>query len=237
MAARNNNNITNGNLLQEIKIMQHNVHHWSRERAIELCNYCRRENPDIILLNSIGIGTQDKLNICNYNVTKGNIFNEMQAGVAVAVKKDIKYRIIDDFTDDILGVQVETTKGLIVILTNYSPPRRNYMPTAEIENKLQRNIPVYFASDLNARLPAIGYRDTNNNGREIKRLMRQNKITYMGPDFRTLVHQNGKPDIIFSNRIAFLNFAIERGSLTTSDHFPVILRLSTKAIVKNNEEV
>ena len=116
-------------------------------------------------------------------MTKRNIFNEMKAGVVVAVKKDIKYRIIDDFTDDILGVQVETTKGPIVILTNYSPPRRNYMPTAEIENKLQKNIPVYFAGDLNAHLPAIGYRGTNNNGREIKRLMRQNKITYMGPDF------------------------------------------------------
>ena len=108
MAARNNNNINNRNLLQEIKIIQHNVHHWSRERAIELGNYYRREDPDIILLNSTGIGTQDKPNIYNYNVTKRNIFNEMHAGVAVAVK-NIKYRIIDDFTGDILGVQVETT--------------------------------------------------------------------------------------------------------------------------------
>ena len=237
MAVRNDNNNNNRNLLQEIKILQHNVQHWSKERAVELGNYYRKEDPDIILLNSTGMKNQDKINIYNYNVTKRNTLDEMHAGVAIAVKKNIKYCLIDDFRDDILGVKVETTKGPIMILTTYCPPRRNYMPTGEIENKLQMNIPVYFAGDLNARLPALGYGDTNNKGREIQRLMGMNKIIHMGPDFRTLVHRGGRPDIVFSNRQAFLNYAIIRGSLTTSDHFPLILKLSTKPILKNVEKV
>ena len=97
---------------------------------------------------------------------------------------------------------------------------------------MQSNIPVYFAGDLNANLLAMDYKTYNNNGREVQRLIDRDKIVLLGPDFRTFVHRNGKPDIVFSNRNAFLNYAIERGTLTSSDHFPVILKLSTKPIVK-----
>ena len=56
-----NNN--NGNQIEDIKIIQHNVHHWSRERAIELGNYYRQENPDVILLNSTGMTDRDNIKI------------------------------------------------------------------------------------------------------------------------------------------------------------------------------
>ena len=58
----------------------------------------------------------------------------------------------------------------------------------------------------------------------------------MGPDFRTFIHRNGKPDLIFSNKLAFLNFAILRGKLTSADHLPVVLKLSTKPIAKAGTE-
>ena len=58
----------------------------------------------------------------------------------------------------------------------------------------------------------------------------------MGPDFRTFIHRNGKPNLIFSNKLAFLNFAILRGKLTSSYHLPVVLKLSTKPIAKAGTE-
>ena len=63
----------------------------------------------------------------------------MHAGVAVAVRRGLQCRIIDDFDDDILGALVETTKGPIILLTHYNPPRPHYIPTAALENKLQKN--------------------------------------------------------------------------------------------------
>ena len=141
---------------------------------------------------------RDKITIYNYNANSRNLMNETQAGVAIAVRNDLHYRIVDDFNDDILGAQLETTRGPVMMLTSYSPP------AAEIENKLQKNMLVYFVGDLNAILPAMGYGNYNNNGREIRRLSQQNKIIHMGPDFRTMVHRNGRQDI-FSNRNAYLN--------------------------------
>ena len=67
----------------------------------------------------------------------------MHARIAIAIRRDVKYKIIDDFAEDILGVELETTKGPVMFLTCYSPPRRNYIPVGELENKLQKRIPVF----------------------------------------------------------------------------------------------
>ena len=168
MDKNHNNNV---HLIQDIKIVQHNVMHWTTERAVELCNYYHHENPDLILLNSTSIINNDKIKIYNYNIIQKNTLNERIAGIAIAIKKNINYRILDDFLDDILGVELTTTKGPIIILTNYSPPRRNFMPIGKIENILQTNIPVYFAGGINANIPALGRAQYNNNGRIIKNLI------------------------------------------------------------------
>ena len=230
----NNNN--SNNLIQDIKIVQHNVMCWTPERAIELSDYYRLENPDIILLNSTSINDNNKIKIYNYNIIQRNMLSEKSAGIAIAVRKNIKYRLLDDFQDDILGIELNTTKGLIIILTNYSPPRRNYVPIAEIENILQKQLPVYFAGDINASIPALGYATYNHTGRIIRNLIIRDKIKLLGPEFRTLIHRNGRPDIVFSNKLAFLNYAIIQGKLSSSDHLLVIIKLSTKPIVNIGQE-
>ena len=69
-------------------------------------------------------------------------------------------------------------------------------------------MPVFFVGDINASIPALGYTRYNNNGRIVKHLIEQEKIKLMGPDSRTFIHRNGRPDIVFSNKVAFLNYAI-----------------------------
>ena len=154
-------------LIQDLKIIQHNVLCWTNERSVELSNYYRQENPDIILLNSTSVINNNKIKIYNYNVIQKNILNEPSAGVAIAIKKTIEYKTVDDFNDDILGIELLTSKGPIILLTNYGPPRRNFIPIGEIENILQKNVPVYFAGDINANIPTLGYATYNNNGRII----------------------------------------------------------------------
>ena len=130
MPTLNNINI---NLIQDLKIVQHNVMCWTKNRSIELCNYYRQENPDIILLNSTSALNNNIIKIYNYNVIQRNILNEHSAGIAIAIRKNIRYKTLDDFQDDILGIELNTNKGLLIVLTNYSPPRRNYIPIGEIE--------------------------------------------------------------------------------------------------------
>ena len=193
-------------------------------------------NADIILLNSTSTFDTERIRIYNYNVIQRNALTERNAGIAIAIRSNIKYRPLDDFADDILGIEIDTTKGPISILTCYFPPRRGYILAGELENILQLPRPVYVIGDMNANMPFMGYRRYNNNGRILKRLIEANKIRHLGPDFRTLVHVEGRPDVVCSNRAAFLNTAIERGELTSSDHFPLVVRISTKPIIKTTAE-
>ena len=172
--AMNFNFNNNNDLIQDLKIVQHNVLYWKQKDPLSngLFNYYRLENPDLILINSTSVINNNIMKIYNYNVIQKNSLNERHAGIAIAIKKNIKHKIMDNFVDDILGIELMTT----IVLTNYSPPRRNNIPIREIENILQKNLPVYFAGDINAHIPAMGYNDYNNNARIIKRLLEQNKI-------------------------------------------------------------
>ena len=224
------------NQLSTIKIIQHNVLKWTFARRNDLSNLYMTTDPDIILLNSTGLRDDIRIKIFNYKVYQQNRLGEDHAGVAVAVRKNIKHTIIDDLEEDALAIRVETTKGPVIIGTAYHPPRREVFPIADLLRLMRNNIPVYILVDYNARHRFIGHSTNNAAGTIINNLITRNLAYHIGPDFNTRVGQSGisKPDIILKNRSAFLNYAIREGNLTTSDHIPVMFTLSTKAIVIGN---
>ena len=107
----------------DLKVILQNINTWTVNRGNELSNYYNKEQPYIILLNDIGIN--HKVKIYNYNVHVKNFQNELQAGVAVSVRKNIRYQILDDFIDGILRTRILTTRGPINIFTHYSPHDNN----------------------------------------------------------------------------------------------------------------
>ena len=83
----------------------------------------------------------------------------------------------------------------------------------------------------------LAYTYVTTKGRIIKNYVDNNKLKHFGPDLPTLVRRNGRLDIVLSNRWAHLNMAISLGSLTSSDHLPVHVKLSTNAIIKDTKKV
>ena len=77
-------------MLNTIKIVQHNVLSWTFNRRNELSNYYLTLDPHIILLNSTGSLLEDKIKIFNYHVFQRNDANERNAGIAIAVRRDIQ---------------------------------------------------------------------------------------------------------------------------------------------------
>ena len=189
----------------------------------------------MILLNSTCLRDDNEIRIFNYNIHKRNYLNELHAGVAIAIKKTIEYKILDDYRDDLLGIQIQTSKGPVALFTIYSPPRRNYLPLGDIRRALQRNIPVYIIADLNAHHQILGYTRVNNKGRMVKDLIDRNIARYLGPDFPTLIDKNTKPDAVITNRISYLNISIQPGDITTSDHLPIVITISTRPIANEKQ--
>ena len=218
--------------MNRINIIQHNVLSWNFPRKNELCNYYLKMNPDVILLNSTGIRDDGTLKIVGYNVYRKNKYNEQQAGIAIAIKRTIPHRLLDDFVEDVLAIQLETRRGPIVIGTTYLPPRRHVFPEHDILKILRKQIPSYIFGDFNAKHTALGHNNDNPVGLRIKELIDRNLVTFMGPDFPTYIARtgSGKPDILLTNRHHNLNYSLQQGDLTTSDHLPIILTLSSSPI-------
>ena len=149
-------NDNNKKLRTTVKIIQHTVLAWTYERKNELSNYYNREKPKIILLNATEKRGNDSIIFFNYNIYERNHLDEQHAGVAVAVRKDVQYRILDNFYEDVFGVYIYTTKGQVIIITHYSLLRWNYLPLGKIRRYLQENIPVYLTWNLNARHHILG---------------------------------------------------------------------------------
>ena len=219
--------------MENIKIVFQNVLAWTQVRRNELTNLYMTEDPDIIMLNSTGRKETERIKIFNYNTYQRNLQNENSAGIAIAIKKGLKHKIIDEYNFDLLTVEIETSRGKLHISTMYIPPRRDYLPIHDVLRILRKPHPSYIIADLNARDPILGHNGSNSTGRAIARLISGGMCLHLGPEFKTYITEvrQGTPDIILGNRNANLNMQITQGQITTSDHIPIIIHLATKPII------
>ena len=151
----------------------------------------------------------------------------------MAIKYGIKHKLLDDFEDDMLAVEIETRRGKTIISTAYYPPRRPILNRADFSKIMRKPCPVYFIGDLNAKHIEFEHQAINLMGRTIMELIERGIMTHLGPDVNTIFNHmgTGSPDIILGNRYSYLNSKIERGPLTSSDHFLIKMTLSVNPIV------
>lgn len=218
--------------MTRLRVIQHNVLAWDR-RKYDLSNTYRQLDPDIILINSHGLKNDTKLKIPGYRLYQSNLSNEQMDGVAIAIKTKIPHKIDDDFLSETLATSVETDDGPLTIATTYLPPRRPYIPHPDFLRLLRRQSPVFIAGDLNARHPTFGTTTTNQVGRDLLAYLRHQTARHIGPHFSTYYGpvSTTSPDIVLTNSSNFLHYTITPGPLTTSDHIPIILDISTSPIL------
>ncbi len=183
--------------------------------------------------------TNEELKIPGFRVYKVNYSGNLSDGSAIAIKYNIRHKLIDDFDTDFLAVEIDTSLGPVVIATTYLPPRRPFLPFTDMHRLLSNNIPTYLLGDLNARHTAFCNRDNNTVGKSLINLINQGKLIHLGPHFPTYFTHNSStnPDKIFSNKHHYLNCISEPGEITTSDHLPIIFKLSTIPFVTEKPKV
>ncbi len=156
----------------------------------------------------------------------------MHDGSAILIKQNIKHKVTDDFDTDILQITIETNTGPINIATTYLPPRRPYLPITDFHRIASQNYPTYIIGDLNAHHPQIDNKKENTVGKALMMLININKLTHIGPDFPTFISHNSRstPDIILTNNKTYHNIDIQTGPTTSSDHLPIIIKITAKPV-------
>ena len=214
-----------------LTVIQHNVRNWNTQNY-NLCNSYANIDPDIILINSHGCNSNQTIKIFNFHVYQRNQSEQLNDGVAIAVKKGLKHRIINNFNNEIMAVQITTTMGEVILSTAYLPPRRDFLPYEEILQLMNRHLPVYLLGDLNARHIGLGHSNNNQVGKDLMSLIQTGKAIHLGPHFSTFIghRTRTRPDIVLTNTKAFLNYYIQQGPLTSSDHLPIIFTITVTTV-------
>ena len=107
-----------------------------------------QSNYDIILINEHGKKLNETLKIHNYNVFKTNTLEDRNCVCAIAVRNNISFRIRENYHSDLLGIEIDTILGPIVIATGYIPPRVGYLNYIDYYRLFSVRLPVYFIGDL-----------------------------------------------------------------------------------------
>ena len=223
-----------------LTILQHNILNW-RGRSTGLSNIYRNLQANVILINSHGTPEHLPLKISGYNTHTKNHTGRINDGTAIAVKNTIPHKIHDTYISDLLAVEIETNTGPVEIETNtgpiilttlYQPPARKYIPIPDFTQLFRQHVPVYMLADLDARHPTLGHRNRNTKGKQIAHMIRHRTLHHIGPHFPTYyAHKTAiTPDIILTNYRTHHNTHITQGPLTSSDHIPIIMKISTAPI-------
>ena len=129
------------NIRNKLTVLQHNVNCWNHKRHA-LTNIYNQTDPDIIFLNDHSLTDDKRLKIFNYNVHQNNKSNGIHKGSAIAIKKDLDYKLLDDFETDLLAVTIESRQGPITIATDYIHPNSPFLQYIDYLSLLNRDKPV-----------------------------------------------------------------------------------------------
>ena len=235
ITAKSNRNVVVGNapIHRRIRVLQHNVLHWTKARKYLLSNQYLAMAPDVILINAHGNKDDDRIKLFPYIVYQQNRAQQRHDGVAIAVRCNLRHTVNRDYDSETMSVTLETAQGYVTIATSYLPPSRPYLPVRDFTRLANMPHPVYLLGDLNARHRIFGYASANALGNQMADVIGRGTWTHLGPRFKTFHSYSSAttPDLVLSNRHAYWTTRIEPGLDSVSDHVSVLTTISADPLV------
>ena len=216
----------------DLTLLQHNVLHW-RTNGFSCLDAYREKDPDVILLNSTGVLDDDPIVIPGYTVRQANPSGQQSSGSAIAVRTSLACRWKPVTRDGMLRVVLELEHERVVLATHYLPPRAaDAGLIRDIRCIADECLPTYFLSDVNAHHRSMSHTFNDNRGKIITQAVCNGHVLYLGPHFDTFISggHRGRPDTVLANNKTHHSYFLSPGPPTTSDHCPVIMKISARPI-------
>jgi ribonuclease HI/endonuclease/exonuclease/phosphatase family metal-dependent hydrolase len=207
-----------------------------RRRVAELKHYIStlENTPHVICLQETFLKPTDKTNfkLTGYNCERKDRENEQKGGVAILIRKGVKYTVINTPANmECIGVKLDMKHGQhLNIFSVYCPPNREKPLDSAAFTELLKLKNTIVMGDLNAKSAVWKSPKANKNGRVLEELIDENRCVCLNTGQGTYQkHQGG---------LSCLDLSIVSASLATkcnwstinntlgSDHQPTFITLN-----------
>ena len=148
----------------KLKLAHVNIHS-CRKKEVEISPFLKERSslsmkPDILILNETWLKSSFKLDIRNYTITRKGRPSRQGGGVAILVRNDIKFDIIDmcsniNTDNEAITILLKNTQDLGSISTIFIPPAP-YINTTLLETLKKTVDNIIITGYLNAKHTDFG---------------------------------------------------------------------------------
>ena len=126
-----------------------------RNKEVEISLFLKENDIDILSLNETWLKSNFKLDIPNYTIARRDRLRRQGGGVAILVRNDIKFDIIDPCStlntdNEAITILLRNSQDSICISTIYIPPAST-INTALLDNIKKTADNIIITGDLNAK--------------------------------------------------------------------------------------
>jgi hypothetical protein len=200
----------------------------------------RFSDQDVISVNETNLEKDTPFFLKGYNIFRNDRVGRSGGGVLLAVKENIKSRVIYNQTIDdneIVAIEIETKSfGNILIASIYVPPLTKIVPQV-FRDLYQINNDCIMMGDLNAALEEMGSRKTNRKGKQLKDIFNEGYLIGIDDNNTTFErnHYEEKLDWVLASQplFSFINdFEVQPSLGLSSGHKPIVYNLPIEAETK-----
>ena len=138
----------------KLKLAEKNIR-GCRNKEVEIPLFLKENDIDILTLNETWLKNNFKLDIPNYTITRKDRPSRQGGGVAILVRNDIKFDIIDTCSNintdnEAITIRLNNTEDQITTSTTYIPPASS-INTSLLENIKKSADNIIITGELNAK--------------------------------------------------------------------------------------
>ena len=112
-----------------------------------------------------GVRNNGQIKTYGYRTEWKNIRYQASDRAAIAIKRNINNRIINNLSNNTVAYKIQTGIGPIIITTMYIPPRRPIIPSTDFNILKTHNCPVYVLGNYNGNHRLLGSDKTMTKGK------------------------------------------------------------------------
>ena len=138
----------------KLKLAHISIRSW-RNKEVEISLFLKENDIDILSLNETWLKSNFKLDIPNYTIARRDRLRRQGGGVAILVRNDIKFDIIDPCStlntdNEAITILLKNSQDSISISTIYIPPAST-INTALLDNIKKTADNIIIIRDMNAK--------------------------------------------------------------------------------------